>query len=114
MSEAVLSELAQQRYRVSAPAAASSSNLQLWSAKPAVKPRLLQSVVLSTDRYQPVSRDAVADYDRTMIDFYTEQLMDVPAGGCSVHSAERVKNAAALNGRDRLVEALRARGFGLR
>lgn len=83
-------------------------------AKPAVKPRLPQSVVLSTDRYQPVSREVVADYDRTMIDFYIEQRMDVPAGGWSVHSAERVKSAAALNGRDRLVEALRTRGFGLR
>lgn len=108
MSEVALSELAQQRYRVSAPASKASA------AALAVKPRSPQSVVLSTDRYRPVSREAVAEYDRTMNDFYIEQRMDVPSGGWSVHSAERVKNAAALNGRDRLVEALRSRGFGLR
>ena len=84
------------------------------AAPTAVKPRLPQSVVLGTDRYRPVARDAVQDYDRTMTDFYAEQGMPVPAGGWSLHSAQRVRNRAALNGRDRLVEVLNARGFELR
>jgi len=84
------------------------------SATAAIKPRLPQSVVLGRDRYQAVSAEVVRDYDRRMADFYTAQRMDVPAGGWSLHSAQRVKTAASLNGRHRLVEALKARGFGLR
>jgi nitroreductase len=80
----------------------------------AIKPRLRQSVVLGRDRYQPVDVEAVREYDERMAAFYREQKMDVPSGGWSLHSAERVKSAASLNGRHRLVEALKARGFGLR
>lgn len=83
-------------------------------ASAAIKPRLPQSVVLGRDRYQPVSSDLVREYDARMTEFYTEQHMAVPAGGWSLHSAERVKSAASLNGRHRLVEALKVRGFGLR
>lgn len=84
------------------------------AVKTAVKPRLPQSVVLGTDCYRRVSREVIAEYDRAMTEFYTEQRMEVPAGGWSIHCAERVKNAAALHGRDRLVEALKGRGFELR
>jgi len=83
-------------------------------AEPAIKPRLPQSVVLGRDSYRSVDAELVRDYDRRMTEFYAEQRMDVPAGGWSRHSAERVKSAASLNGRHRLAEALKARGFGLR
>lgn len=80
----------------------------------AIKPRLPQSVVLGRDRYATFDAEQVRDYDARMTQFYTEQRMDVPAGGWSLHSAQRVKSAASLNGRHRLVEALKGRGFGLR
>ncbi|RYZ10066.1 MAG: NADPH-dependent oxidoreductase [Myxococcales bacterium] len=84
------------------------------SASAAIKPRLPQSVVLGRDRYQPLNAELVREYDERMTAFYGEQQMQVPAGGWSLHSAQRVKNAASLSGRHRLVEALKARGFGLR
>lgn len=84
------------------------------SVATAVKPRLPQSVVLSRNRYAAVSQDAVRRYDQVMSEFYAQQGMDVPAGGWSVHSARRVQSAASLNGRHRLVEALRGLGFELR
>ncbi|MDF3066177.1 MAG: nitroreductase [Polyangiaceae bacterium] len=84
------------------------------SATAAIKPRLPQSVVLGRDRYQPVNAELVREYDERMAAFCGEQRMRVPAGGWSLHSAERVRNAASLNGRHRLVDALKARGFGLR
>ncbi len=84
------------------------------SSAAAIKPRLPQSVVLGRDRYRAVEPELVRAYDAQMAAFYAEQKMDVPAGGWSLHSAERVKSAASLNGRHRLVEALKARGFGLR
>jgi hypothetical protein len=83
-------------------------------APTAVKPRLPQGVVLSTDTYRGVAPRAVEAYDRSMTEFYTEQGMVVPAGGWSLHSAQRVRDRAALNGRDHLVEVLKARGFQLR
>ena len=52
-------------------------------------------------------------YDIAMSAFYTSQGMKV-RGNWSNHSAKRVRDAASLSGRDRLVEALRALGFGLR
>jgi nitroreductase len=79
-----------------------------------IKPRLPQSVVLGRDRYEPVNEAVVRDYDSRMAEFYTQQRMAVPAGGWSLHSAQRVKSAESLNGRDRLVEALKGRGFSLR
>jgi len=83
-------------------------------AATAIKPRLPQAVVLGRDRYRPVDADLVAAYDQRMTRFYEEQRMDVPAGGWSLHSAQRVQRAASLHGRHRLVEALKGRGFGLR
>jgi nitroreductase len=84
------------------------------SVATAVKPRLPQSVVLSKNAYAPVNQDAVRRYDQVMTDFYTEQGMDVPVGGWSVHSTGRVRSAASLNGRHRLLEALRNLGFLVR
>jgi nitroreductase len=85
-------------------------------AEGAVKPRLPQSVVLHRDRYGSVAEQqpTVADYDARMVEFYTEQRMQVPAGGWSLHSSQRVASIAALRGRDRLRLALKALGFELR
>jgi len=80
----------------------------------AVKPRLPQSVVLSRNAYRAVSEAEVRRYDQIMTDFYTEQGMEVPVGGWSVHSARRVQSSGSLNGRHRLVEALKSLGFVLR
>jgi nitroreductase len=82
----------------------------------AIKPRLPQQVVLGKDIYQHLDaeREVVRAYDQTMTGFYVEQKMPVPAGGWSLHSAQRVQGPAALNGRDRLAAALRGLGFALR
>ena len=44
---------------------------------------------------------------------YAEQQMNV-RGTWAVHSAKRIAGPQTLSGRDRLVEALRARGFQLK
>ena len=80
----------------------------------AVKPRPPQSVVLHQETYSLAAQDAgLADYDTAMSAFYASQGMKVH-GSWSNHSARRVRNTAALTGRDRLVEALRNRGFLLK
>jgi len=82
----------------------------------AIKPRLPQSVLLHRDRYQRSESEhaAVADYDALMERFYSAQNMPVPAGGWSLHSAKRVANAAALNGRHVLRDVLGRLGFELK
>ncbi len=78
-----------------------------------VKPRLPQPVVLHRERYQPeLAHEAVARYDATMRGFQAEQRMR-PADW-TTQSIERVKDVAALRGRDRLRDTLQALGFGLR
>jgi nitroreductase len=81
----------------------------------AVKPRLPQSTVLHHERYTPLEqlRPDLEAYNRTMADFYASQNMAV-RGTWAVHSSKRIASAEALTGRDRLVEALRNLGFGLR
>lgn len=79
----------------------------------AVKPRLGQSVVLHLEHYQTDHEsESVAGYNRIMRHFQRSQGM--PEVDWSLHSSQRVANAAALNGRDTLSQALRARGFPLR
>ena len=79
-----------------------------------VKPRPAQSVVLHQEAYsRPAQQPGLAEYDGAMSAFYASQGMKV-RGSWSNHSAKRVRDAASLSGRDRLVEALRALGFGLR
>jgi len=82
----------------------------------AVKPRLPQSVIVHSDRYDPspLRRGDVAAYDERMSRFYTEQRMEVPRGGWSLHSALRVASVASLRGRDLLRQALSRLGFELR
>jgi nitroreductase len=84
-------------------------------AQPAsVKPRPPQSVVLHHETYSLPAQDAgLARYDEAMAAFYLAQGMNVK-GKWSRHTAKRVRDAAALTGRDRLVEALHALGFELK
>ena len=86
------------------------------NAVASVKPRLPQSVVLHRERYAPSRplHDAVGSYDQLMQTFYASQSMGVPEGGWSLHSAKRVANVAALNGRHVLKQTLARLGFHLK
>ena len=78
-----------------------------------IKPRLPQSVVLHREVYSAASRnEAVQAYDATMREFQREQGMK--SIDWTQQCFNRVKDAAALRGRDRMREALRALGFELR
>lgn len=84
------------------------------AARPAsVKPRLPQSAVLHQERYSTDQAAAIADYNTAMARFYEGQQMDVK-GTWSIHSAKRIAGPETLSGRDRLVEALKHRGFALK
>jgi nitroreductase len=78
-----------------------------------IKPRLPQSVVLHRETYSPAPwREAIAGYNATMREFQREQGMK--AIDWTQQCINRVKDAAALRGRDRMREALRNLGFELR
>jgi hypothetical protein len=112
-----LTDLLRQRYGGAEPQLGAFRRRGVYtdsSVATAVKPRLPQAFVLGRDAYAAVDVEQVRAYDERMTRFYLEQGMSVPNGGCSRHSAERVKSAAALNGRDRLVAALQGLGFWLR
>ncbi|HNP71708.1 MAG TPA: NADPH-dependent oxidoreductase [Kouleothrix sp.] len=80
----------------------------------AIKPRLPQNAVLHHETYALEQQDtAVADYNRVMAAFYTEQRMNVD-GDWAEHSARRVAGPQSLSGRHTLREALQALGFDLR
>ncbi|GGP27167.1 NADPH-dependent oxidoreductase [Silvimonas amylolytica] len=77
-----------------------------------VKPRLPQSVVLHHEQYESAPEAAaIASYDEVLKAFYASQ--GLPPVPWSQHVLGRVKDAAALNGRDRLAQAARTLGFGL-
>ncbi len=86
------------------------------AAAGAIKTRLPQRVVVHHDTYggDTEKHTPVDDYDRLMQRFYTEQRMEVPEGGWSIHSAKRVATTAAMRGRDVLRQALGRLGFELR
>ena len=78
-----------------------------------IKPRLPPSVVLHRETYgAEAQRAGIARYDATMRDFQREQGMR-PIDWTQ-QCINRVKDAAALRGRDRMREALRNLGFELR
>lgn len=83
-------------------------------AKPgAVKPRLSQSAVLHRERYQLAHQlDEVARYDTIMNQFYADQQL--PQTEWTTHSLNRLRDAAALRGRDRLAEAIANQGIIIR
>lgn len=77
-----------------------------------VKPRLDQEVVLFHERYGAASETArVSEYDERMLAFQSRHGM--PATNWSRQSSSRVAGPQSLSGRDRLKQALAARGFGL-
>jgi hypothetical protein len=83
-------------------------------AKPAdIKPRLPQEAVLHREQYSAErAGDALAAYDPRLVSFQREQGMkEIPWTKLAV---ERVKDAAALRGRDRMRTALDALGFPVR
>ena len=78
-----------------------------------IKPRLPQSVVLHRETYEPEARrSAIAGYDATVQQFQREQGMRQI--DWTQQCINRVKDAAALRGRDRMREALANLGFQLR
>ncbi|MDR0565174.1 MAG: nitroreductase family protein [Azoarcus sp.] len=84
-------------------------------AQPAdIKPRLPQSVVLHHERYSlDAQKPGIEAYNAAMARFYEQQKMNV-RGTWAVHSSKRVAGPESLSGRDKLVEAFRARGFALK
>ena len=78
-----------------------------------IKPRLPQRVALHRETYDAAAaRDAVESYNAIMHAFQKEQGMR--AVEWTQQCIDRVKDAAALRGRDRMREALRNLGFELR
>ena len=84
-------------------------------ARPAdIKPRPPQSVVLHQERYSlDAQMPGIEAYNAAMARFYEQQKMNV-RGTWAVHSSKRIAGADTLSGRDKLVDALRARGFALK
>ena len=83
-------------------------------AKPAdIKPRLPQQAVLHREQYSSGrAADAVAEYDPRLVAFPREQGMkEMP---WTELATARVKDTAALRGRDRIRAALNALGFPAR
>ena len=80
----------------------------------AVRPRLEPAAVLHRETYHRESQlPAIRCYDEVMSGWYAEQGIKA-SQSWSGHSAERVKDAAALTGRDNLREQMEKLGFGLR
>jgi nitroreductase len=78
-----------------------------------IKPRLPQSVVLHREQYSTAPRNAAIDgYDATIREFQAEQGMK--SIDWTQQCINRVKDATALRGRDRMREALGNLGFELR
>jgi nitroreductase len=78
-----------------------------------VKPRLRQDVVIHRERYSTADEDVgIAAYDETLQVF--QQAERLPAVGWTQAVLKRLGSVQALNGRDRLVEELRALGFALK
>ena len=84
-------------------------------ARPAaIRPRLEQAAVLHHETYNREAQlPAIRRYDDVMSHWYAQQGIKAPESW-SGHSAERVKDAAALMGRDILRDKLLQLGFGLR
>jgi len=83
------------------------------SAASGVKPRLPQSLVLHKERYNSESpAQALEAYDREIRKF--QKAQGIAETDWTQQALDRVKSAGSLKGRDRLSEALRKLGFGLR
>lgn len=83
------------------------------AAETGVKPRLPRPVVLHREQYSAASQEPdIKRYNATAREFQREQGMREQ--DWTQQSVDRVKDVAALRGRDRMREALRALGFELR
>jgi nitroreductase len=82
------------------------------TAQSSVKPRLPQPAVLHHERYSLAHRAAWQSYDEASRSF--QKFQGLGTVGWIAQLLARSRNAASLHGRDRLSEALRALGFGLR
>jgi len=82
--------------------------------KPAdIKPRLPLAAVLHREQYSPAGHEAtVGDYDARLVEFQREQGMREQTW--RELATNRVKDAEALHGRDRIRDALNALGFPVR
>ena len=82
------------------------------AAAGSIRPRLAQSVVVHQEQYQAIDlAQAGADYDRAMARY--QQVQGMPPEAWTKRSAARVRDAASLNGRDRLRGQLLEMGFRL-
>lgn len=78
-----------------------------------IKPRLPQRVALHRERYQSgFDQDDLAAYNLTLRTFQQEQSM--PVVDWTELMSNRIGSTAALKGRDRLGDALKALGFKLK
>lgn len=79
---------------------------------PRVKPRLAQAAVLHHEAYDhDVHLPQVTEYEERIAAFYADEGLD---HSWTARVLARLSGPHALNGRDRLGEALRAQGFDLR
>lgn len=79
-----------------------------------IKPRLSSKAVLHREVYDASKQEAAIEtYNETMARFYREQGMQTH-GNWDMHSLHRVRGTEAMQGRERLVEALKNLGFALR
>jgi nitroreductase len=81
-------------------------------ARADIKPRLPQSTVLHRETYAGTPIDDLATYDARMRSFQRSQ--ELPETGWTAQASGRVRGPDAMSGRDRLQDALRRLGFGLR
>lgn len=78
-----------------------------------IKPRLPQTAVLHREQYSAAAQSqAFAEYDRRIRAFQREQRMTEV--DWTQQASNRVRNVAALHGRDRIRQALDILGFALR
>jgi nitroreductase len=78
-----------------------------------VKPRLRQDVVIHHERYSDAGDETgIAAYDATLRGF--QESEGLPAIGWVEAVLKRLGSVRSLNGRDRLIEELRALGFSLK
>jgi nitroreductase len=78
-----------------------------------IKPRLPRQVVLHQEQYDPaLKRDVIENYNRVAREFMREQGMKEQ--DWTAQSTGRLKDTAAMHGRDQMVAALKRMGFGLK
>jgi nitroreductase len=83
------------------------------AAPASIKPRLAQSAVFHRETYSAAQEvDAIEAYDSTLRDFQSSQ--GIKPVGWTTSIVNRVGKPGALNGRERLSEALNSLGFPLK